>query len=343
MLMNSKEAIVCLLCVSAAAAAAPSGKPLSEFFENDRSNDPTATTPATGRSAGQAVAEVNGAPISEQTFLETLYQTSGLKILRHLIALEAARQLAESQGVQVTEEDFNQELHRIVEQLGPEVNGKGRLLSDEDRRRILRLLLTRRNMSYEEFTMGVKRQAYLRAVAQKQAVVTEEMLQEEYTRQYGPQRQISVIVVDDLELAQRIHNELQAGESFDKLAIKHSTDMLTGPAGGAMGTIAENDTRVPAIVREIAFKLEEGAYSTPIRDGDQYWVIRTDKKIAPRPIEFDKVKDEMRTALTQRLEQTLMVKLQEQMLKDSKIAIHDKRLKGEFDEWFRTEILKPSK
>ena len=138
------------------------------------------------------------------------------------------------------------------------LKGEDKKLTPDDQRKILSSILVRRGISFREFQLGVERQAYLRAIARKQVVVTDELLKEQYKRAYGPRRKLSAIVVNTLPVAQSVHAEVQRGGDFAELARKHSIDMIHGPGGGALGIVAPNDRRLPPVVNATAFEIEEG-------------------------------------------------------------------------------------
>jgi len=333
---------------TAALAAEPAGRPLRELFEQPATSQPTAGGPALGSGSSSSpalrnaspsapVASVNGEPITVRQFQDLLYAAYGDRVLRQLVALSAARQLAARQGVVLGPEDFRTERDAIVKELAPAQDATGKPLTPEDRERLLRLVLARRGISPGEFEIGVQRQAYLRAVARRAVEITPQMLQDEFRLACGPRRDVRAIVVARLDQAQSVHAALRKGETFEDLAAKHSIDLVAGPEGGRIGEIGQGDPRVPAVVAEAAFLLDEHAVSSPIKAGEQYWIIRVDRKVPAQPIQFQEAEPMLRARLAERLERELMGKLQRQTLADYRIEVYDAELAPAFRRWLEEE------
>ena len=311
-------------------------KPLTEFFEKPAettSAKPGDTAQGSSAMPDQPIAEINGETIDKQKFMDTLLACEGGKILRQMVLLAGARQLVQAEGLNVGIGEFDTEFERIVSELGPATDATGKKLTENDRRRILRLILRRRNISEEEFTMGLKRQAYLRAVARKQVDVTDEMVKAEFDRQYGPKRDVRIIVLDRLEVAQKVRSDLEKGADFGSLAKTYSIDLASASTGGRIGAVAANTTKLPAVVTETAFELAKNEISAVIMLNQQYWLVRVDEIIDAEPIKFEAVKNKLRQSVSDRLERQLMEKLQTQILVRSKIKVYNRMLAREFREW----------
>lgn len=312
--------------------------PLQNLFQRSAE----ANRQASSQPTGPAIAHVNGEPISRAEFARILYASAGTRILTQQIALTAARQAARAEGINVADREFQAELDRILAEMGPAVDATGKKLTRDDQRRILRYILKRRQISYDEFILGVRRQTYLRAVAEKRIKTADidmkKLLQEEYQLRYGPRRRLRVIVSDDLERARMVWDKLRSGQEFTKLARQYSTDVTTASRGGDLGVAARNDKRVPAIVRDVVFdQLSEGAFSSPIKVGTQFWIIRVDKVIPAEPVPFDSVKDELTRSVSEKLTGEMMARIDRTMLLQSKVKIPDRQLDAGFRNW-RTEL-----
>jgi parvulin-like peptidyl-prolyl isomerase len=291
-------------------------------------SDRTATT-------SEKIAEVNGRKIDADEFYRVLYASAGSRVLRQFIGLELARQMARGQGVEPTQSDFDMEFHNVVNELSPEKDAIGKALTFEDKTRILNAILARRGLSREEFEVGLKRQVYLKAVVKKKIVISDSMLRDEFARTYGNRRRIRGIVVADGKLASDIYNKLQKGEDFAGLAGKYSIDFVSAPIGGQMGEVAKDDPKVASIVSETVFKLEIGAYSSPIRVNDQYWIVKVERESAPQPISFEEVKAQLRTQLYRRQETEMIKNLEAELFKEAKISVYNKVLSQDFNQWLK--------
>jgi len=72
--------------------------------------------------------------------------------------------------------------------------------------------------------------------------------------------------------ADSLFNELLTGSDFDQLALQYSDDRASGEKGGLLGTTQRGDL-VPEY-EEIAFGLDEGEISSPVRSRFGYHLIR---------------------------------------------------------------------
>ncbi len=334
--MNLRLSIVVLLVFITTAAAQKNSKSVKDLFVDETSPSSNVQAPSAPRpSADQEIATVNGRPINRDDFLKVLYASAGNRILRQMIGLELAKQMAAAEGVEPAKDDFDREYRSVVNQLGPEKDQTGKLLSYDDHRRILRAILIGRGLSFEEFEIGIRHQVYLKAIVRKQIKITDTMVREEFARVYGPKRKIRVITVADQRVAEEVFNRLQKGEDFAVLASKYSIDFASAPIGGQFGDITRNDPRVPPTVCKTAFELAVGKSSTPIKVNEKLWIIKVDQHLPPQPISFDKVKNQLQSELFQRMESQMIEKLELELFKSAKIKVYDKGLSGEFTDWLK--------
>jgi foldase protein PrsA len=280
-----------------------------------------------------AVAEINGADITRADFLKVLYASAGSRVLRQMIGLELAKQMAAAERIQPSKDDLDREYRGVVLKLGPDKDTLGKTLTFEDRERLLRGIIRRRGMSFEEFQIGIEQQAYLRAVAKKKIKITEEMLKEEFDRMFGRKRKVRAIELQDMKVAESIFHRLQKGEDFATLATKYSIDFPTAAVGGQLGEIGPKDTKYPEIVVKTAFTLPEKKFSSPMRVETQYWIIKVDQEVPPVPITMEKVRPHLIEELSARLEKQMIEKMQPELFRNAKIKVYNKYLTKEFDRW----------
>ena len=312
-------------------------RPLRELFESGEQGPSASSQPAAQRAAAiQPIARVNGETISYDEFTKILYASAGARVLRQMVALAAVRQVAQNEKIELTAPDFDREVERILSEISPGIDATGRKLTPEDRQRILQVILKQRGISRDEFDLGIKRQAYLRAVARKQLekmVITEDQLKAEYDHTFGPRRDIRAIVVNKMELAQRVHAELGQGLDFSKLAEKYSQDVASGRQGGRIGVVGRSEPGISPEVLQVVFGLAEGSFSPPIKVGDVYWLVQVDTVIPPEPRPLSAVKDDLKKSISARVERQLMERIDKDVLIKSEIKIRDRFLADEFGRW----------
>jgi foldase protein PrsA len=327
---------IMVLCIlSLVANLNGQNRSVKELFEQPGDKTAGKNQPANAQAMAEIpeIATVNGRPVDRDEFYRVLYASAGTRVLRQLIGLELARQMADAEGIRPTQADFDAEYKRVVDQMGPEKDSMGKVLTQEDRKRILKAVLERRGLSVEEFEIGIRHQMYLKAIVKNKIAISDEMVQEEFKRVYGPRRAVRGIAVADMKQAEGIYNRLTKGEDFAKLAVENSIDFNSAPIGGQLGEITKNDPRLPLIVSNTAYSLKVGEISSPVKINKQFWIIKVDQESTPKPITLDKVKDQLRKDLHDRLESDMIEKVETQLFKNAKIKVYDKPLSQQFNLW----------
>ena len=100
---------------------------------------------------------------------------------------------------------------------------------------------------------------------------------------------------------------LKKGEDFAKIATELTEDPSGKANGGDLGYFTK-DQMVPEFA-EVAFKLEKGQLSEPVKTQFGWHVLKVeDKRNRPIP-EFDKVKDQVRSFVIRKAQADLVTKL----------------------------------
>ncbi|NLE28092.1 MAG: hypothetical protein GX629_00310 [Phycisphaerae bacterium] len=330
--------IIMLLCVLLMAMTSNAqSKSVKELFEQpaDKTTESSKSDKPVARTMAEPaeIARVNNLPIDREEFSRVLYASAGTRVLRLFIGLELARQMADAQGIRLNQADFDREYKQVVNQMGPEKDATGKALTLEDRERILKNILERRGLSIEEFDIGIRHQAYLKAIVKNKIQISDARVQDEFKRVYGPRRTIRAIVLADMKLSEDIYNRLTRGEDFAKLAVENSIDFNSAPIGGQLGEITRDDPRLAPMISRVAFDLEVGKVSSPIMVNNQFWIIKVDQESTPEPISFDKVESQLRSELHERLEKEMIEKVETQLFRNAKIKVYDKLLSRQFNLW----------
>src|SRR3954465_11756316 len=114
------------------------------------------------------------------------------------------------------------------------------------------------------------------------------------------------ILVETEDEAKAVVAELKKGADFAELAKTKSKDPGSAD-GGDLGYFTK-DQMVPEF-SEVAFKLEKGALSEPVKSQFGWHVIKVEDKRNRQPPEFEKVKDQLENYLVRRSQSTLITKL----------------------------------
>jgi peptidyl-prolyl cis-trans isomerase C len=102
--------------------------------------------------------------------------------------------------------------------------------------------------------------------------------------------------------------ELKKGADFAELAKSKSKDPGSAD-GGDLGYFTK-DQMVPEF-SEVAFKLDKGALSDPVKSQFGWHIIKVEDKREKQPPEFDKVKDQLETYAVRRAQVEMITKLRQ--------------------------------
>jgi len=141
--------------------------------------------------------------------------------------------------------------------------------------------------------------------------VTEEAMRKVYDEAIGqmksePEVRARHILVESEDEAKAVLAELKKGADFAELAKAKSKDPGSAD-GGDLGYFTK-DQMVPEF-SEVAFKLDKGALSDPVKSQFGWHVIKVEDKRERKPPEFDKVKDQLEQYVVRRSQVALISKL----------------------------------
>jgi peptidyl-prolyl cis-trans isomerase D len=102
-----------------------------------------------------------------------------------------------------------------------------------------------------------------------------------------------------LKKAEGLLARIKGGEDFEKLAASESEDEANSAKGGDFGFFARG-TMNPALER-VAFTLEPGGTSAPIRTDQGYHLLRVDETKPEAQLEFDTVKEKIEEKLREEM------------------------------------------
>ena len=264
--------------------------------------------------------------------VDLLLRANGVGVLEQLVVLDAAAELATHKGLTITQADIDREYDGALRKLVDPFSGASSGNFDrESAERTLESVLAQRNISREEFRLGMRRHAYLRRIVESELTFTREQLQAELQRRYGPRLEVRHIQLASPRSAARIRARLANGEDFAQLAREHSANLISAEAGGLLQPFSDKDDALPALFRRTASSLKAGEISEAVRVGEWYHLIKLERRIEAKPVELEPIRGELTQSLLERLSDPAMEKLYERLFREAKIEIHDLVL----DEAFR--------
>ena len=143
------------------------------------------------------------------------------------------------------------------------------------------------------------------------AAVNEPAMRKVYDEAIGqmkkePEVRARHILVETEDEAKAVAAELKKGADFAELAKTKSKDPGSAD-GGDLGYFTK-DQMVPEF-SEVAFKLDKGALSDPVKSQFGWHVIKVEDKRERQPPEFEKVKDQLENFLVRKSQSELITKL----------------------------------
>jgi parvulin-like peptidyl-prolyl isomerase len=308
---------------------APAPEPESDIATAP--NWPAPTAPRTSP-VEERIATVDGQPIARRQVVDLLLRGHGSGILEQIIVLQRAKALAAERGITVTRADVDREYERALRRLiDPLYTKSPESFDHEAAERVLARVLSERNISREEYMMGMRRNAYLRALVQAEIQMSDGALRDEYARAYSERASVRHIQVATPREAARVRELLNAGEPFEAVAEQYSANTATAPNGGLLEPFSQYEEDVPALFRETAFRLKPGQVSATIRIGAWYHILRLEDRLPAQDVDFEQVRDELRRRILEQRTEPAMQELYEELFREADVRIHDPALREAFE------------
>ncbi|MFC4600600.1 peptidyl-prolyl cis-trans isomerase [Cohnella hongkongensis] len=213
-----------------------------------------------------AVATVGQSTITRQQLLERLLASYGSQTLRSMMLAKAVSEEAAAAGIEVTDEELEQEIRSISQ-------------GYEDEAEFYRSMEEQLGMSREDVREDARYRLLLEKLTTYRVQVSPEEVErylEEHWAEYQPLRKyrLSKIVVQTEELGRGLMEKLGQGDDFAELARTYSIDEFTSDQGGEAGWIESNDPFEAASVLEQASRMGIGDVAGPLPTDQGFAIIR---------------------------------------------------------------------
>ncbi|HSR68390.1 MAG TPA: peptidylprolyl isomerase [Acidobacteriota bacterium] len=220
--------------------------------------------------------------------------------------------VAEMDGYRLTQSEVDQ----LVASLGP--RARQQLQGEKQRRQFIRKWMEVKAIAREAEESGLdedetfqrqmelrRTQAladYYRAKVSQAASVSEEDMQAYYEQnkeyfRHPRMVRLNSIMVGSEEEARSIVEQLRNGGDFEKIAQVRSKDIRTRDRGGFMGWIQPG--QLEAAMEQVAFGLEEGEISEPLRTVQGWHILMVDGTREPGYLTIDDIRDNLAQQLLQ--------------------------------------------
>jgi parvulin-like peptidyl-prolyl isomerase len=320
----------------------------------------TAAPPAPARAAGAdqspVVAQVGGAKVTLEQLQRPLIDAYGLNILLNLVQLEVAKENATKAGVRVTPQDIAHETDTTIEKMFEQSNEKlvdkmnaardkgDAKTADEIARQIKKdnaqafeQFLQNQRITRPEFDIVTETNAYLRKIAEPMLAgkISEQNLQDAFRSLYGENVKCRHIECSNLQEIQEAKARLEKGEPFAKVAQEMSRNRGTARLGGELPPFSINTQGLPQAFKDAAFALKkEGEVSDVVQADGGFHLIQLEKRIPPKAVKFEDVKESLRKDLYARAIDATVKSLRQQLGNQAvqNLVINDPVLKQQWQE-----------
>ncbi|MBP2078509.1 peptidylprolyl isomerase [Oceanobacillus polygoni] len=243
-------------------------------------------------SSNEAVASIGSEEISYQQWIEALRSDYGETQLKQMVDRAVVNQLAEAEGIGIEEKLIDRDVAFLITMQG--VMTEEQAAKEEERLR-------------DEVIYRYQLQQLLAADA---SIPEEEVksFYDSYGNQYNftASLQLSHILVEDTETAEKVYDELEQGASFDLLAEEYSLDDETKDVGGYLGYIYTSSQFLPSIYEDVASEMDEHSYSEPFTADNGVAILYLHRQLPSIELTYDELKPYMESELAlQEMDQSL--------------------------------------
>lgn len=229
---------------------------------------------------GEVVATANGEKIYKDDLYDAMLSAGGQDTLNQLISKVLIIQEARRQGIEISDEEAEQELNGFKDELGAYFDQ----------------FLEQSNLTKEQLKEELKVNLYAKKMAMEQIEISDKDLEtyfEENKEKFDIPEQVEArhILVETREEAEDILSKLQAGGDFAALAKEHSLDNNNKDTGGNLGLFPKGI--MESAFEEAAFTLPKGGVSQPVETRHGFHVIEVLNHQPAREVTFEEVKEEV--------------------------------------------------
>ncbi len=162
--------------------------------------------------------------------------------------------------------------------------------------------------------------------------ITPEAVQQEFDERYGAQIQVRHLMVSNPQEAAKYKALLASGKDFVELIRSYSKNPDKRD-GGMLPPFTIKSQKFPEAFKRVAFALKDGEVSDPVVGDGSYHLIRVERRIAPKVMKIE----DMRDSIKAELQEKIVVQGQKKLRNDfafqalARLNVTDPTLKAEFD------------
>lgn len=265
------------------------------FMKNDKEDLTEGTELVDEIDVKQPVASIDDQDIYYDDWVAYLKTNYGEEALAEMIDRYVVKELANQQNLSVDPKIIDLEVSFLATLVGQLPENKVEKIEAEWRENIKHRLLT--DMLFA-----------------KDVTISEDKLRSYYDKyqsqyQFSQRVELSHIVVENLETANRVYQELEEGADFKALAYEYSIDEDSRSAGGYLGFFTKESSFLPANYFEKTRDIEEYQFSEPFLSSQGYVILYLHRDLPTIELGFNDLKDYIRVKIAiEELETTPSIK-----------------------------------
>lgn len=299
--------------------------------------------PTAGAQNGDAVAIVNGKPITKQRINKVLMDAYGVEVMQQLIITELAKRESQRRELRVTRADLDAEFQDALRRIAVESGMSAEDASEENKMKALRTVLDQKRISMAEFMLGMERNAHLRKCVEQEFKPDEATLREEFARTHGEKvrvRHIQISIHNQRALSE-VGTLLRRGADFADIARQKSENPETAPRGGELAPFTFQTPMVEPVLREAAFALAPGEISNPIRTDQYFHILKLEERIPPDDVRFESVRDQVEQDMRGRVVPEKMAELAATLFRKASVRVLDVEMRLKYQKFLNQSASRP--
>ena len=272
-----------------------------------------------GGSSGGAVASVNGENVSKADLDTKLENGAGAKqVLNTMVQGMLIDQYAKDNNIQISDAD--------IQKKEDEIKAKYPAGQFEQ-------ILKAQNLTEKDVKDILRQQLVLEKAVAPQVHVSDKDINDYLSKNHATldkpeQVRAKHILVADKKTADMIEAQLKSGAKFEDLAKKYSTDPASKDKGGELGFFQKGQM-VPQF-EKAAWSQPLNVVGPPVKSAFGYHIIVVEERKPATKATIANSRDQIKEALTQQQEQTLIPEFLQNLRAKAKIVVYDQRFQSAF-------------